>query len=102
VRNDGYRVHAFAELAGVTVKTLHHYDRVGLLRPRRTPAGYRLYMSSDLVRLEQILALKTIGFSLHEIGNCSIATPFRCRRSSVSSVKCSKRNDGFSIALSVH
>ena len=68
MRNDGYRVRAFAELAGVTVKTLHHYDRVGLLRPRRTTAGYRLYTSSDLVRLEQILALKTIGFSLHEIG----------------------------------
>jgi DNA-binding transcriptional MerR regulator len=67
VRNDGYRVQAFAELAGVTVKTLHHYDRVGLLHPRRTTAGYRLYTSSDLVRLEQILALKTIGFSLHEI-----------------------------------
>lgn len=67
MRNDGYRIHAFAELAGVTVKTLHHYDRVGLLRPHRTTAGYRLYASSDLVRLEQILALKTIGFSLHEI-----------------------------------
>jgi DNA-binding transcriptional MerR regulator len=68
VRNDGrYRVHAFAELAGVTVKTLHHYDRVGLLRPHRTTVGYRLYTSSDLVRLEQILALRTIGFSLKEI-----------------------------------
>ena len=68
MRNDGhYRVHGFAELAGVTVKTLHHYDRVGLLRPHRTTAGYRLYTSSDLVRLEQVLALRTIGFSLKEI-----------------------------------
>jgi len=63
----GYRVHEFAELAGVTVKTLHHYDRVGLLRPQRTPGGYRVYSSSDLARLEQILALKTIGFSLNDI-----------------------------------
>jgi DNA-binding transcriptional MerR regulator len=68
VGSDGrYRVHEFAELAGVTVKTLHHYDRVGLLRPRRTPSGYRVYTQSDLVRLEQILALKTIGFSLNDI-----------------------------------
>ena len=62
-----YRVHQFAELAGVTVKTLHHYDRVGLLRPRRTQSGYRVYTQADLVRLEQILALKTIGFSLKDI-----------------------------------
>ena len=62
-----YRVHEFAELAGVTVKTLHHYDRVGLLRPRRTSSGYRVYTHADLVRLEEILALKTIGFSLNDI-----------------------------------
>jgi DNA-binding transcriptional MerR regulator len=62
-----YRVHEFAELAGVTVKTLHHYDRLGLLRPRRTAADYRVYTTADLVRLEQILALKTIGFSLKDI-----------------------------------
>jgi DNA-binding transcriptional MerR regulator len=68
VRDDHwYRVHEFAELAGVTVKTLHHYDRVGLLRPRRTSSGYRVYTHADLVRLEQILALKTIGFSLKDI-----------------------------------
>jgi DNA-binding transcriptional MerR regulator len=68
VRTDGqYRVHAFAELAGVTVKTLHHYDRVHLLRPQRTSSGYRVYTHGDLIRLEQILALKTIGFSLKEI-----------------------------------
>lgn len=66
--SDGfYRVHEFAELAGVTVKTLHHYDRVGVLRPRRTASGYRVYAQMDLVRLEQILALKTIGFSLKDI-----------------------------------
>ena len=68
VGSDGqYRVHEFAELVGVTVKTLHHYDRVGLLGPRRTPSGYRVYTQSVLVRLAQILALKTIGFSLNDI-----------------------------------
>jgi DNA-binding transcriptional MerR regulator len=62
-----YRVHEFAQLAGVTVKTLHHYDRVGVLRPSRTAGGYRVYTSSDLIRLEQILALKTIGLALKDI-----------------------------------
>lgn len=62
-----YRVHEFAELAGVTVKALHHYDRLGLLKPARTAAGYRVYTTTDLPRLEQIVALKTIGFSLKEI-----------------------------------
>jgi DNA-binding transcriptional MerR regulator len=63
-----YQAREFAERAGVTVRTLHHYDRVGLLKPSsRTEAGYRLYGDRDLVRLEQILALKFIGFPLKEI-----------------------------------
>jgi DNA-binding transcriptional MerR regulator len=57
----------FAELAGVTVRTLHHYDRMGLLRARRTEAGYRLYRESDLERLEQIVALKFVGLPLKRI-----------------------------------
>jgi DNA-binding transcriptional MerR regulator len=64
-----YRTQQFAELAGVTVRTLHHYDRLGLLKPRRrTEAGYRLYEDRDLERLEQIVALKFLGLSLAEIG----------------------------------
>ncbi|HLG57652.1 MAG TPA: MerR family transcriptional regulator [Vicinamibacterales bacterium] len=62
-----YRVHEFAELAGVTVKTLHHYDRLGLLKPGRTAAGYRVYTPADLPRLEQIVALKALGLSLKDI-----------------------------------
>jgi DNA-binding transcriptional MerR regulator len=62
-----HRVHEFARLAGVTVKTLHHYDRLGLLRPARTRAGYRLYASTDSERLEQIAALKFIGLPLKQI-----------------------------------
>jgi len=62
-----YKVHEFAELSGVTVKTLHHYDRLGLLTPRRTDAGYRIYTGRDLERLEQIVALKFLGFSLRRI-----------------------------------
>ena len=63
-----YKAQEFAERAGVTVRTLHHYDRLGLLAPSgRTEAGYRLYGDRDLLRLEQILALKFIGFPLPEI-----------------------------------
>jgi DNA-binding transcriptional MerR regulator len=63
-----YRARQFADLAGVTVRTLHHYDRLGLLRPRRrTDAGYRLYEDRDLERLEQIVALKFLGLSLGQI-----------------------------------
>src|SRR5947207_8706555 len=63
-----YRVSEFAEKAGVTVRTLHHYDRMGLLKPSgRTNAGYRLYGERDLVRLQQIVTLKFIGMPLREI-----------------------------------
>ena len=57
----------FAELAGISVRALHHYDRLGLLKPRRTNSGYRLYCLKDLERLEQIVALKFLGISLKEI-----------------------------------
>jgi MerR family transcriptional regulator, thiopeptide resistance regulator len=62
-----YRVHEFAGLAGVTVKALHHYDRLGLLKPRRTDSGYRIYVERDLARLEQIVALKFLGLPLKQI-----------------------------------
>ena len=62
-----YRIHEFAEHAGVTVKALHHYDRLGLLTPRRTDAGYRVYTEHDLERLEQIVALKFLGLPLKQI-----------------------------------
>jgi len=62
-----FQAREFAALTGVTVRTLHHYDRLGLLKPSRyTHAGYRLYTERDVARLEQIVALKFIGFSLKE------------------------------------
>jgi DNA-binding transcriptional MerR regulator len=62
-----YRVHEFAALAGVTVKTLHHYDRLGVLKPARTRSGYRAYTIAHLARLEQIMALKSLGIPLKQI-----------------------------------
>jgi MerR family transcriptional regulator, thiopeptide resistance regulator len=58
---------AFAAIAGVTARTLHHYDRLGLLRPRRSRAGYRVYSERDLETLEEIVALKFIGIPLKKI-----------------------------------
>src|SRR5581483_3380488 len=56
-------------LAGITVRTLHHYDERGLLSPGgRTESGYRLYSERDLKRLQQILGWRALGFSLDEIG----------------------------------
>lgn len=62
-----YKVQAFAELAGVTVRALHHYDRLALLRPARTRTGYRMYCLRDLERLEKIVALKCVGVPLKQI-----------------------------------
>lgn len=58
-----------AETFGVTVRTLHHYDEVGLLHPsERTPAGYRLYTADDLQRLSTIVVYRRLDFSLEGIG----------------------------------
>ncbi|MFZ1938160.1 MAG: MerR family transcriptional regulator [Terracidiphilus sp.] len=62
-----YRIGEFAKLAGVTVRALHHYDRIGLLKPQRGTSGFRLYSMADLERLEQIAALKFLGIPLQEI-----------------------------------
>ncbi|HVC80102.1 MAG TPA: MerR family transcriptional regulator [Chloroflexota bacterium] len=64
-----YKVGEFAELTGVSIRTLHHYDRLGLLRPAaRSEAGYRFYAAADLLHLQQILTLRYLGFSLPSIG----------------------------------
>lgn len=58
-----------ARLAGVSVRTLHHYDHIGLLCPReRSATGYRLYTREDLLRLQEILLLRELGMALPEIG----------------------------------
>jgi DNA-binding transcriptional MerR regulator len=68
VDDDSYTVGAVARLASVSVRTLHHYDQIGLLCPgARSPAGYRLYTLADLKRLQQILYYRTLGFALEEI-----------------------------------
>lgn len=57
-----------ADIAGVSVRTLHYYDQIGLLKPKHvSPAGYRLYTDEDLERLQQILFFKELDFDLHDI-----------------------------------
>ena len=64
-----YTVNNVAKLAGVSVRTLHHYDAIGLLKPAAvSPAGYRLYSDADLERLQQVLFFRELGFSLRDIG----------------------------------
>jgi DNA-binding transcriptional MerR regulator len=59
-----------AELAGVSVRTLHHYDDTGLVRPSaRTAAGYRAYAPGDVERLREVLAYRRLGFGLREIAD---------------------------------
>ncbi len=75
-----YTTSQFAQKAAVTPRTLRFYDKVGLLSPSEyTEAGYRLYSDKDLWSLQQILALKFLGFSLEEIKVCLQTNPERLR-----------------------
>ena len=73
-REDGHRTLKVGELArrtGVSVRTLHHYDEIGLLRPsHRTSTGHRLYGAADVARLQQVKSLRQLGLSLDEVRDC--------------------------------
>jgi MerR family transcriptional regulator, thiopeptide resistance regulator len=63
-----YSVGRVASLSGVTIRTLHHYDEIGLLSPDgRSDAGYRVYEEADLERLRRILFYRELGFTLKEV-----------------------------------
>src|SRR5262245_17778080 len=67
----GLKVGVVAKRTGLTVRTLHHYDDLGLLSPsRRTESGHRLYTAGDLARLHQIMSLRQLGLSLEDIRSC--------------------------------
>jgi DNA-binding transcriptional MerR regulator len=62
-------VGALAEVVGVTVRTLHHYDEIGLVRPsERSGSGYRLYTPADVTRLQHVVVYRRLGMSLEQIG----------------------------------
>jgi MerR family transcriptional regulator, thiopeptide resistance regulator len=63
-----FSVKQLAKMAGVSARTLHYYDEIGLLRPERQPGnGYRIYGQAALLRLQQILFLRELGLSLEDI-----------------------------------
>jgi DNA-binding transcriptional MerR regulator len=71
MRFEALKVGELAQRTGLTVRTLHHYDAIGLLRPSLyTEAGYRLYTAGDVARLQQVLSLRQLGFSLEEVRGC--------------------------------
>jgi len=73
----GHTVKQVARLSGVSVRTLHHYDEVGLLKPACVGAnGYRYYGREELLRLQQILFHRELGFSLEEIARVLDAKGF--------------------------
>lgn len=64
-----FTVGKLSRLSGVTVRALHHYDEIGLVRPsQRSAAGYRLYDDRDVLRLQQVLVFRELGVPLDEIG----------------------------------
>ena len=68
---EALKVGELARRTGLTVRTLHHYDEIGLLKPSlHTEAGYRLYTRADVARLQQVLSLRQLGFALEEIRDC--------------------------------
>jgi MerR family transcriptional regulator, thiopeptide resistance regulator len=69
--SDALKVGELARRTGLTVRTLHHYDEIGLLRPSlHTGSGHRLYAASDVARLQQIVSLRQLGFSLEQVRDC--------------------------------
>jgi MerR family transcriptional regulator, thiopeptide resistance regulator len=71
MRFEALKVGELARRTGLTVRTLHHYDEIGLLRPSlHTEAGHRLYTGDDVARLQQVLSLRQLGFSLEEVRDC--------------------------------
>ena len=65
--NGPWKVGELAKLTGITVRALHHYDELGLVCPSgRTDSGHRLYTRHDLARLQDVLALRGLGFSLEQ------------------------------------
>lgn len=73
-----FTVGELSRLTGVTVRTLHHYDEIGLCRPsQRNAAGYRLYDEADVLRLQQVLVLRELGMPLTEIAAAIDGEPDR-------------------------
>jgi DNA-binding transcriptional MerR regulator len=81
VRQALWKVGELAKQTGLSVRTLHWYDEIGLLSPsQHTESGHRLYAAGDVARLQQIKSLRQLGFSLEEIRDCLGRAAFSPRR----------------------
>src|SRR5690349_1708691 len=68
MKMETWRIGQLASRTGLSVRTLHHYDQIKLLRPSgRTSSRHRIYSPTDLARLQQIVSLRQVGFSLMQI-----------------------------------
>jgi len=68
VQSRTWKVGELSKLTGLTIRTLHHYDEIGLLSPTsRTSTGHRLYSEEDIIKLQQIMSLKELSLSLDKI-----------------------------------
>jgi DNA-binding transcriptional MerR regulator len=71
MQSEPLKVGELARRTCLTVRALHHYDEIGLVRPSlRTESGHRLYSAGDVARLQQVVSLRQLGFSLEEIRDC--------------------------------
>src|SRR5262245_54864620 len=71
MRFEALKVGDLARRTGLTIRTLHHYDDIGLLKPSlHTESGHRLYTATDVARLQQVLSLRQLGFSLEQVRDC--------------------------------
>ncbi len=71
MRFEALKVGELARRTGLTIRALHHYDEIGLLKPsQHSEAGYRLYTAGDVARLQQVRSLRQLGFSLEEVRDC--------------------------------
>jgi DNA-binding transcriptional MerR regulator len=71
MRFEALKLGDLARQTGLTIRTLHHYDAIGLLKPSlHTESGHRLYTAADVARLQQVVSLRQPGFGLEEIRDC--------------------------------
>ena len=81
VQSDGMKVGELARRTGLSVRTLHYYDEIGLLQPSQlTASRHRVYGTGELMRLQQIKSLRQLGFSLDDIRACLDAPEFSPRK----------------------
>ena len=81
MRQGLWKVGDLSKRTGLSIRTLHYYEEIGLLAPSyRTGSGHRLYEKSDIIRLQQIMSLRRLGFSLDEIRGCLNLSDFSFER----------------------